>query len=73
MSAELFSKKRFFGIIKLFLVCLTLVNFPSSVFSQKTVTGKVINNSGVPLERVSVMIKGTTRERPMVFGGIFTF
>jgi TonB-linked SusC/RagA family outer membrane protein len=61
MSKQVFLKKRLLNSLKVFFLYLAFVNFPTDVFSQKLISGKVIANSGVPLDRVSVIIKGTTK------------
>ena len=45
-------------ILLLCFALLTLISF--NVLAQKTVTGKVTDESGEPLPGVNVLIKGTT-------------
>jgi hypothetical protein len=46
--------------IRFFMICFFFVAVSAGVYAQKTVTGKVIDEGGLPLPGVSVIIKGTT-------------
>jgi TonB-linked SusC/RagA family outer membrane protein len=45
---------------KLLLLLFTVAFFASNAWAQRTVTGKVTDEKGVPLSNVSVFVKGTT-------------
>ncbi len=45
---------------KLFLLLWGVVFFASQALAQRTVSGKVTNDKGAPLQNVSVMVRGTT-------------
>lgn len=45
---------------KLFLLLFGVVFFATQALAQRTITGKVTDDKGVPLPNVSVVVKGTT-------------
>lgn len=45
---------------KLFLLLWGVVFFAAQAIAQRTVSGKVTNDKGAPLQNVSVMVRGTT-------------
>jgi len=45
---------------RLLMLCFFLVAVSFGAYAQKTVTGKVIDEGGLPLPGVSVILKGTT-------------
>ncbi|MGB3007014.1 MAG: SusC/RagA family TonB-linked outer membrane protein [Chitinophagaceae bacterium] len=45
---------------KLFLLLFGIVLFAGTAFAQRTITGKVTDETGNPLAKVSVLVKGTT-------------
>src|SRR5688572_24398953 len=45
---------------KLLLAVTAILLFAGSLFAQKTVTGKVTDEKGVPIPNASVIVKGTT-------------
>lgn len=49
-----------------------LVLISSSVWAQKTVTGKVTDDAGVPVPGASVLIKGTSKGTATDFDGNYT-
>ncbi|MEO8962995.1 MAG: carboxypeptidase-like regulatory domain-containing protein, partial [Ginsengibacter sp.] len=62
MAKKLSFRKKFFSLKNIFPLCLILFAFlPVSSFAQNEVSGIVKDNSGGPLENVSVMVQGTTR------------
>lgn len=46
--------------ISFLILCFLFVTVSSGAFAQKTVTGKVVDEGGLPLPGVSVIVKGTT-------------
>jgi len=47
-------------VLSFFLLCFVFVTVGFSAYAQKTVTGTVKDDGGIPLPGVSVVIKGTT-------------
>src|SRR5258705_13016099 len=45
---------------KLFLLLWGVVFFAAQALAQRTISGKVTNDKGAPLQNVSVMVRGTT-------------
>src|SRR5258705_10073333 len=45
---------------KLFLLLWGVVFFAAQALAQRTISGKVTNEKGTPLQNVSVMVRGTT-------------
>ena len=53
-------------------IVLLLVSL-SAFAQEKTISGKVIDNSGLPLPGVSVIVKGTSQGTSSDFDGIYQF
>ena len=45
---------------KMFLLLWGVVFFAAQALAQRTISGKVTNDKGAPLQNVSVMVRGTT-------------
>ncbi|TYP73483.1 SusC/RagA family TonB-linked outer membrane protein [Aquimarina intermedia] len=61
-------KTKFNGILTLFLALIVHVSFAQ----QKTVTGKVTDDSGLPLPGVNIVIKNTSSGTQTDFDGLYT-
>lgn len=57
---------------RFFMLCLFFVAVSMGAYAQKTVSGKVIDEGGLPLPGVSVFIKGTTTGSVTTIDGDFT-
>ena len=57
---------------KLFFSMLVLLLFSVFIHAQKTVTGTIIDNGGIPLPGVNVVVKGTTTGTSTDFDGNFS-
>ena len=57
---------------KLFFSMLVLLLFSVFIHAQKTVTGTIIDNGGIPLPGVNVVVKGTTTGTATDFDGNYS-
>ena len=73
MSRPLFLNNRFLKRRVIFLFCFTMfASFPLVGFAQRNISGTVNDNSGNPLENVSVLIKKTSKGTTTNSSGYFT-
>ena len=73
MSRPLFLNNRFLKRRVIFLFCFTMfASFPLAGFAQRNISGTVNDNSGNPLENVSVLIKKTSKGTTTNSSGYFT-
>ncbi|WP_228852348.1 SusC/RagA family TonB-linked outer membrane protein [Aegicerativicinus sediminis] len=61
-------KTKFSGILTLFLACIVHLSFAQ----QKTITGTVVDQSGLPLPGVNVVVEGTTNGTQTDFDGKYS-
>ncbi|MFD0977696.1 SusC/RagA family TonB-linked outer membrane protein [Salinimicrobium gaetbulicola] len=61
-------KKRLSGFLTLLLVLVVQIGFAQ----QKQVTGTVVDDQGLPLPGVNVLVKGTSTGAQTDFGGLYT-
>ena len=65
-------RKKSFLVVAVLLLQLLLVS--ETVFAQnKTVKGRVVNDTGQPVQKASVLIKGPTAVLPQMITEIFRF
>ena len=57
---------------KLFLSVLVMLLFCAFIYAQKTVTGTVSDNNGIPLAGASVVVKGTSNGTSTDFDGNYS-